>query len=1043
MAKKKHSKGILQVLREQRWLIIITLVLSIICAILTSQTLLSLSLAEEAMLIDGYIDSLPQMVEEISNNTAEKEAGFTSDYIARGDIAVVLFDLYDNPDQGQLTELKDAVNALDVSIADEAGNVVTTTRDDQSSKLTPSHMRAIVASENKLVDFNNISNDEEARLEETLGEEVATVHDETIEDLNGDESHVDVDDVSSIIAADIFYPMVYQAKVNDGRTLIVEFDHTASLSVQAEQAAMSSVLKRLLAGLDAYAFVYRTDTEDAYGYPISSFTEEEFAQIEKELDVALKGGDNTLPVDELRVGQAKSELRIADLLGDKYLFAIRDMADMMGDQYAGDYVMVAVSVNSFLLGMLYTSIAIGIFVACGLGFLAVYARRVAVRDHVYEIEDLKERRSVLRERCLVGIAIVVISTLLFIPMLTSLESRASTASITKSKRESLQYEINYHEDLAQSTLKENKERSVRQANALARILSTRPALRTHQSLVKLASIVDAEYLMLFDREGKEICASNTYMGVTVGTDTEDPTSVYQSVLYGRPYVVTEPAVDEALGITSHTVASLVTDTEGLPDGILVMAVDDTFVMNAIQRDSLAGVVNGFATLENQVALVANGESGEILAHSDSSYIGHLASELIDPNIVGKNFEGFSWYSGAYSFVSENTEEDQSVFMVALDAFDDLMAKANLLYIIPPLLVFFLLYFFVALFLIAKQPSTEDEISSENPFAIFAYGYVTYFVVFALVASYLATRKLWPSFGFVFSNQWSRGVNLFSTISALFFIGIVLAIAFLLRTILVRSDESASPNTRTLIRLAHSLAGYISAIVMLFGVLSMFGVDTATLLASAGIVSIAIGMGAKDLVTDVLAGIFLIFEGTIHVGDIVEIGTYKGRVTDMGIRTCSITNDFNEVKIINNSAVSNVVNKSFSMTKTKIEFEVTQLIAAEDIDELFEGYIASAIEVVPEVADTIVYKGIVDATKHNYIVRIVFSCNEADRSDFTAKLTAAIKLKIYEERKLRKEQEKKQKRQEKLQRKKQLVSWTLEHTEQPSPETDSTSESSAD
>ena len=69
------------------------------------------------------------------------------------------------------------------------------------------------------------------------------------------------------------------------------------------------------------------------------------------------------------------------------------------------------------------------------------------------------------------------------------------------------------------------------------------------------------------------------------------------------------------------------------------------------------------------------------------------------------------------------------------------------------------------------------------------------------------------------------------------------------------------------------------------------------------------MGAKDLIADILAGLFLIFEGSVHVGDAVTVGSWSGTVTDMGIRTMEIANDAGDVKIISNARISEIVNRS--------------------------------------------------------------------------------------------------------------------------------------
>ena len=95
--------------------------------------------------------------------------------------------------------------------------------------------------------------------------------------------------------------------------------------------------------------------------------------------------------------------------------------------------------------------------------------------------------------------------------------------------------------------------------------------------------------------------------------------------------------------------------------------------------------------------------------------------------------------------------------------------------------------------------------------------------------------------------------------------------------------------------------------MLYYCFALFGVDTATLLVSAGILSIAISLGAKDMVGDILAGLFIIFEGEFRVGDIVMIGDWRGTVLEIGVRTTKIEDGSKNIKIIRNSNVTDVIN----------------------------------------------------------------------------------------------------------------------------------------
>ena len=106
----------------------------------------------------------------------------------------------------------------------------------------------------------------------------------------------------------------------------------------------------------------------------------------------------------------------------------------------------------------------------------------------------------------------------------------------------------------------------------------------------------------------------------------------------------------------------------------------------------------------------------------------------------------------------------------------------------------------------------------------------------------------------------------------------------------------------------SLTKYGAILGTLYWCLATVGVDTGTLLASAGLLTLAISFGAKDLVTDLLSGLFIIFEGEFRVGDTISVGTNTGTVMEIGIRTTKINDGNDNVIVLRNSAISNVVNR---------------------------------------------------------------------------------------------------------------------------------------
>jgi small conductance mechanosensitive channel len=93
------------------------------------------------------------------------------------------------------------------------------------------------------------------------------------------------------------------------------------------------------------------------------------------------------------------------------------------------------------------------------------------------------------------------------------------------------------------------------------------------------------------------------------------------------------------------------------------------------------------------------------------------------------------------------------------------------------------------------------------------------------------------------------------------------------------------------------------------VLAEFGVDIAPMLASAGVVGLAIGFGAQNLVRDFLSGIFMMLEDQYGVGDTVDVGAAVGEVEAVGLRTTTIRDVSGTVWYVRNGEILRVGNSS--------------------------------------------------------------------------------------------------------------------------------------
>jgi small conductance mechanosensitive channel len=111
-------------------------------------------------------------------------------------------------------------------------------------------------------------------------------------------------------------------------------------------------------------------------------------------------------------------------------------------------------------------------------------------------------------------------------------------------------------------------------------------------------------------------------------------------------------------------------------------------------------------------------------------------------------------------------------------------------------------------------------------------------------------------------------------------------------------------------LGQILDGVVNTIIWLavaFVILSEAGIDLRPLLAGAGIVGIAVGLGAKNLVSDVVGGFFLLLEGQLDVGDIVEIEGRAGTVERITLRVVQLRSVDGSLVFIPNGEIKKVIN----------------------------------------------------------------------------------------------------------------------------------------
>jgi small-conductance mechanosensitive channel len=190
------------------------------------------------------------------------------------------------------------------------------------------------------------------------------------------------------------------------------------------------------------------------------------------------------------------------------------------------------------------------------------------------------------------------------------------------------------------------------------------------------------------------------------------------------------------------------------------------------------------------------------------------------------------------------------------------------------------------------------------------------------------------------------------------------VSAVIETYLVGAVKDGTPvqrsqRVRTLLPLLRNAFLIFLIVVVVLIVLSELGLNIAPLLAGAGVVGLAIGFGAQTLVKDVITGMFILFENTVAVGDVVDLGGgHSGLVEHFSIRTIRLRDSNGGVHTVPFSNVTSVNNmtKDFAyyMFNIKVDYAidsdrvveaVTQLGAELQEDPDYKDLILAPIEII--------------------------------------------------------------------------------------------------
>jgi len=228
------------------------------------------------------------------------------------------------------------------------------------------------------------------------------------------------------------------------------------------------------------------------------------------------------------------------------------------------------------------------------------------------------------------------------------------------------------------------------------------------------------------------------------------------------------------------------------------------------------------------------------------------------------------------------------------------------------------------------------------------------------------------------------------IKSIFYIVVILGASKLIRWLL-GLIFTKSKKAITIVKLLNSFLKYVGVIALILVLLAVWGVDPATLLASAGILALVIGLGAQSLISDIIAGLFIVFENDYQVGDIVVVDDFRGTVQQIGIRTTKVEDAGGNVKIIGNSKITSIVNMTNDLSVAICDMSIEYDESLERVENILHDNFDDIKKKIPAIKEGPYYMGVQELGDSAVIIRIVAKTDEENKFQVNRDLNREMKI----------------------------------------------------
>ncbi len=554
---------------------------------------------------------------------------------------------------------------------------------------------------------------------------------------------------------------------------------------------------------------------------------------------------------------------------------------------------------------------------------------------------------------------------------------------------------------------------------IADALDAYPELREKAVLETLAENISASSITLYDADGRETVSSGDYIGLYLSRDPESVTYDFRRILNGVPCIIHDPETDEITGLNEIRVGMRIRDAEDPARyGAMIIAVEpEAWAFDA--SETTDSVLKSLS--EDGVTLcIADPESGEILFSGSEDLIGRdisvlgLGSAQLQGSVLQnvKTDDGTMFVtSSVLQFRDAEDVSGETAGRIAFYAAPRVPLLAGMLAsALVGSLLFVVIYVVLAHFVLGPYTDEYFELNKRmNPapdrkpgawagvrhylttirpenivlitMEIITGLYLTQQIPIANFTTALSRNSVYY---YLTSGSWEKGLNLFALAGSLLLLGQIVMAVILMRILLTVIATFMGSKGVTICRLLRSLCMYLALFGFIILGLTYTGIQISVILGAIATLGIAVSLGAQHFVSDIIAGLTMVFEGIIHAGDIVDLGVgmkvYHGEVKEIGLRFVRIETAEGNIVTLSNRDITMSTNMTRMNSLCVCEFAVSAEYSIDDIEAMLQRELPVIGEKDRRILKGPVYNGIVALEGGTMTLSVTAECREQDISD---------------------------------------------------------------